>query len=343
MVEFCFPADFLKAWNRRNIFNTNTDAKERLNNLMQFLKKEVEGEDRISLAVAEFGLGKNQEYKSLKKKQFSSENLKNKVPTAMGLLTSTSNSDMKKSCIFCEGLWIKELENNKINLTDIGDSCEVIDILIGADVIGKMLTGRRKVLSSGLVAVETYLEWTLMGKVLQEGPSEENLAMTVLSLFVNEAEISNLWKLDLIGINDTVEKKSKYEIDLQTKKHFLETVTINEEGRYEVCLSWLAISHFCSIISTTTIPSVFDASARLANYPSLNQCLACGPNLIELIPDILLRFRKRKFGVIAGIRKAFLQIKILKADRDFLGFLWWEKIDEKKLRVFFDTQELSLE
>ncbi|GFX76877.1 uncharacterized protein TNCV_3279121 [Trichonephila clavipes] len=122
---------------------------------MQFLKKEVEGEERISLAVAGFGLGKNQECKSLKEKQFSLENLKNK-------------------------------------LTYWDDSCEVIDILIGAYLMRKMLTGRRKVLSSGLVAVETYLGWTLMGKVPQEEPSEENLAMTVLSLFVNEAEIFNL-------------------------------------------------------------------------------------------------------------------------------------------------------
>ncbi|GFT56752.1 uncharacterized protein TNCV_1268661 [Trichonephila clavipes] len=269
MVESCFPADFLKAWNRSNFFSTNTDAKERLNNLMQFLKKEIEGEERIPLAAASFGLGKNLEYKSFKKKQFSSENLRNKVPKAMGLLTSTSISDVKKACIFCEG---------------------------------KMVTGRRKVLSSGLVAVETYLGWTLMGEVPQEEPSEESLAMTVLSLYVNEAGISNLWKLNLIGINDPVEKKSNS--------------------------------------STTPFHPVFDASARLANYPSLNQCFACGPNLIEFILDILLRFREREreFGVIADIRKAFQKINIRKQDRDFLRFLWREKMDEKKLRVFRYTR-----
>ncbi|GFY33686.1 DUF1758 domain-containing protein [Trichonephila clavipes] len=195
------------------------------------LAEEAEEEEWISLAVAGFGLGKNQEYKSLRKKQFSSENLRNKVPTAMGLLTSTSNSDVKKACIFSEGPWIKELEEYEINLTDIGDSCEVINILVGADIMEKLLTARRKFLSSGLVAVETYLGWTLI----------------VIKLS----------------------------------------------------------------ISTTPIRPVFEASAILANYPSLNQCLACGPNLIELIPDILLRFREREFGVIAGIRKAFLQINIL--------------------------------
>ncbi|GFT65428.1 hypothetical protein TNCV_1902031 [Trichonephila clavipes] len=71
--------------------------------------------------------------------------------------------------------WIKKLEE-----TGIGNSCKVIDILIRVDVMRKMITGRRKVLSSGLVAVETYLGWTLMGKVLEEEPSEENFAMTVL-------------------------------------------------------------------------------------------------------------------------------------------------------------------
>ncbi|GFV84465.1 DUF1758 domain-containing protein [Trichonephila clavipes] len=85
--------------------------------------------------------------------------------------------------------------------------------------------------------------------------------------------------------------------------------------------------------STSPICLVFDASARLANYPSLNRSLACGPNLIELIPDIL-QFREREFGVIADIRKAFLQKNIRKEDRDFIRLLWWEKIDEKKLRVF---------
>ncbi|XP_055932046.1 uncharacterized protein LOC129962326 [Argiope bruennichi] len=239
-----------------------------------------------------------------------------------------------------------------------------------------------------------------MGKVPQEESSEENLAITVLSLFVNEAEITNLWKLDSIGINDSVEKKSKNEIDLQTKEHFLETVTINKDGRYEVCLPWSdgksplpenldltrkrldyttsklidmnmyekyenillnwldediieevstnEMSSYGNYLphraviklssSTTPIRQVFDASARLANYPSLNQCLEGGPNLIGLIPNILLRFREGQLGVIADIRKAFLQISIRKEDRDFLRFLWWENREEKKLKAFRHTR-----
>ncbi|GFT90419.1 hypothetical protein NPIL_342661 [Nephila pilipes] len=43
---------------------------------------------------------------------------------------------------------------------------------------------------------------------------------------------------------------------------------------------------------------MFDATTRLFHHSSLNQRLQCGLNLIEFIPDHLLRFRDRKFDVI---------------------------------------------
>jgi hypothetical protein len=44
-------------------------------------------------------------------------------------------------------------------------------------------------------------------------------------------------------------------------------------------------------------------------------------NLTEIIP-VLLRFRLQQIGVIADIRKAFLQISLCPEDRDFLRFPW---------------------
>ena len=58
------------------------------------------------------------------------------------------------------------------------------------------------------------------------------------------------------------------------------------------------------------------------SYPSLNQCLEKGPNLIELVPSSLNRFREKKIGVISDIKSAFLQIEVNKSDRDFLRFFW---------------------
>ncbi|XP_044766589.1 uncharacterized protein LOC123322673 [Coccinella septempunctata] len=84
--------------------------------------------------------------------------------------------------------------------------------------------------------------------------------------------------------------------------------------------------------STTAVRPVFDASARGKNSPSLNQCLEKGPNLIELIPALLTRFRENKIAVIADIKKAFLQISVNTKDRHFLKFLW---VDEKGQEIVY--------
>ncbi|GFW24440.1 integrase catalytic domain-containing protein [Trichonephila clavipes] len=52
MVQSCFQEDFLTAWNRSATSAASTDAKERLTNLMTFLKAETEGEERINFAMA---------------------------------------------------------------------------------------------------------------------------------------------------------------------------------------------------------------------------------------------------------------------------------------------------
>ncbi|GFY71657.1 uncharacterized protein TNIN_495001, partial [Trichonephila inaurata madagascariensis] len=67
--------------------------------------------------------------------------------------------------------------------------------------------------------------------------------------------------------------------------------------------------------ATTKIRPVFDASAREKGKPSLNDCLCKGINLIELIPDILDRFRIYPIGIVADIEKAFLMLSVAPKDR----------------------------
>ncbi|GFU25973.1 integrase catalytic domain-containing protein [Trichonephila clavipes] len=62
--------------------------------------------------------------------------------------------------------------------------------------------------------------------------------MMVLSMFVREATMSDLFSLDVLGISDPFEMKNKREREKLTKLHFEETVRINIEGRYEVSLPW---------------------------------------------------------------------------------------------------------
>jgi len=76
--------------------------------------------------------------------------------------------------------------------------------------------------------------------------------------------------------------------------------------------------HVIKTDNTTKIRPIFDASAVGNKAISFNLCLETGPNLIELILNILLCFRRRKIGVISDIRKAFLQISVTPEDRDVL-------------------------
>jgi hypothetical protein len=59
-----------------------------------------------------------------------------------------------------------------------------------------------------------------------------------------------------------------------------------------------------------------------------------GPNLLELIPKVSLKFREKGIGVISDIKRMFLQISVTQQDRGFLRFLWWLKDDKGKIGVF---------
>ncbi|XP_021966492.1 uncharacterized protein LOC110861672 [Folsomia candida] len=85
---------------------------------------------------------------------------------------------------------------------------------------------------------------------------------------------------------------------------------------------------------TTPVRPVFDASCKTGRNPSLNDCLEKGPNLLELIPSILMRFREKNVGVISDIRKAFQMIDVQDRDCDFLRFLWWTSSEEKTIKIY---------
>lgn len=53
--------------------------------------------------------------------------------------------------------------------------------------------------------------------------SKEYLALSVYSMLMKDAQFTNLWKLDLLGINVAIEKQSKIGIDRQVKKKILVT------------------------------------------------------------------------------------------------------------------------
>ena len=68
---------------------------------------------------------------------------------------------------------------------------------------------------------------------------------------------------------------------------------------------------------------VFDCSAKHLGT-SLNDCLLAGPDLMNSLVGILLRFRLNKIAITCDIEKMFYQFEVNESDRDFLRFLWFE-------------------
>ncbi|OXA42202.1 hypothetical protein Fcan01_23221 [Folsomia candida] len=99
------------------------------------------------------------------------------------------------------GPWIKELADKSIFLSDFTSECPDIEILIGSDYYGSVITG----------------------KVVH--------AMLVTSLLASDWNPSELWNLESLRIQDPVESLSKEERDSEAKQHFLKTVTRSEDGR----------------------------------------------------------------------------------------------------------------
>ena len=81
--------------------------------------------------------------------------------------------------------------------------------------------------------------------------------------------------------------------------------------------------------ATTKMRIVYDASARVSSESlSLNDCLHTGPNLMQDLTGILLKFRTHRIAFTADIEKAFLQIELNNQDRDATRFLWLKDINK---------------
>ncbi|OXA48910.1 uncharacterized protein LOC110854898 [Folsomia candida] len=313
---------------------------------------------------------------------------------------------LRETPVICGGIprvrpgpWVQELRKKKIVLTDWEQSKidnPDVQILIGSDFWGKLVTSKPIKVSSSLVAVNTVFGWTLSGQVSSSSrDGENNVAMSCVKLFLGQGDVSELWNLETIGIKDPAESKTQIERDAEAVVQFTKTVSRKEDGRYSIALPWVggepeiptnkivAMKRLSSQIQklnpekfavydkifkawieekfievvpdadknkpshylphrpvfkpesvTTPVRPVFDASCKVGRAPSLNECLEKGPNLMELIPSILLRFRENEIGVVSDIRKAFQMIEITPRDRDFLRFLWWEDFTCSKVIEF---------
>lgn len=96
------------------------------------------------------------------------------------------------------------------------------------------------------------------------------------------------------------------------------------------------IPHHCvfkQASSTTKLRVVFDASAKDANFQSLNECLLNGPRLQADLLDLLIRFRFFKIAFTADIAKMYRQILMNPTDYKFQLIVWRDDAD-KPIKTF---------
>ncbi|UYV65562.1 hypothetical protein LAZ67_3004702 [Cordylochernes scorpioides] len=297
----------------------------------------------------------------------------------------------------------RELEQRKIKVTDLGNDNPPIELLIGADIYGKLMTGKTLQLDCGLTAMLTHFGWTLLGS-LKEWSEEENsmMVMSMNTMFGDARQdfsISQLWDLDTIGVRDPVEVKSSVEQETAFKNEFLKNISRNKDGRYVVPLPWIEghpplptneIAAHKRLVSTTRklktsskygeydylfrewkreglienvnkarpteivhylphrpvykesastpVRPVFDASCKVDRHPSLNDCLWTGSNCVKKIMELLMRFREKRIGFTADIRRAFQTIEVREEDRDAMRFLWWQNQCKNQVQVYRHTR-----
>ncbi|GBN74317.1 hypothetical protein AVEN_134471-1 [Araneus ventricosus] len=137
---------------------------------------------------------------------------------------------------------LNNLRVNNIELSDVTCNENETDLLIGADLIGKLLTGRCVQLNFGLSAIHTKLGWTVIGKETGLYSSNDYPVMdsvqTVLSLYVNNASLRELGDIESLGIREPIENVSERKAFDEQLKEFHEKLTVLPDDRCEIESPW---------------------------------------------------------------------------------------------------------
>jgi len=90
--------------------------------------------------------------------------------------------------------------------------------------------------------------------------------------------------------------------------------------------------------ATTKCTVVLDSSAKMHDGQSLNSCLLKGPKLQPDLGHVLIRFRCHRIGIMADIKKMFLQIKLKRQDQNNHRFLWRNQHTDQSPEVYCMTR-----
>ncbi|XP_047988456.1 uncharacterized protein LOC125228052 [Leguminivora glycinivorella] len=359
-VESALPESVLRAWQRSHA--TEEKGDDHLNRLMKFLKREVESEERIQLARSGIASGDSlhsvptqqptaacfvsTEDAELQRNNITLSDVGDAAAPDIGLLIGADHAGALLTKSFLE------LNNNLV----------AIKTKFGWTLQGPIITNACSVLTNVVLVNNLQISelWDLETLGIRDPAEVANKAKT-------DTVIMDQFR-DSIKIND----EGRYEVDLPWKpnlgellddKHLAEKRLMSTTQKLEklkefdnyghVFEDWLNdgiieevddaskpkhyLCHHAVIKNTsltTRVRPVFDASARDYNGNSLNSFLEKGFNCLELIPKLLIKFRKHAIGITSDIKKAFLQISLKKEDRQYLSFLWWKNNERKEFITY---------
>ena len=92
---------------------------------------------------------------------------------------------------------------------------------------------------------------------------------------------------------------------------------------------WYLVHHSVYHKVKKRIRVVFDCSRKCAGV-SLNDKLIGGPDLMNSLVGVLLRFRESFFAVKGDIEQMFMQIRVPREHSDYMRVLWWPQGDVEK-------------
>ncbi|GFU60552.1 uncharacterized protein TNCV_1729831 [Trichonephila clavipes] len=112
-----------------------------------------------------------------------------------------------------------------------------IDLLVGSNVLGRILMKKCCELDSGLSVVETKLGNTVIGMQDDVCHIDKNV-MTTLSMYVRNFKLTDLRSLENLGISNPTLEESKQNSYEDALDDFQQKLTILPNGRYELQLPW---------------------------------------------------------------------------------------------------------
>ncbi|KAF2900956.1 hypothetical protein ILUMI_05237 [Ignelater luminosus] len=331
LVSSCLPAEILRTWKRKGR-GAVSSSKVMLESLLKFLKYEVEADQKIAMSLDGFGLtvshsprveqnkGKtnnNNRFKNCK------ETTQRKVPTVAGLLT-TVKDEHKGDCIFySSGHRSQEFKIKHGNHERI-----IRALLDSASQKSYMPKSTAKEMGYLLDRCEP-IQHALFGGYTTEATQPNAYTITLSSLEGDYTYSFEAIDHHIIYGNIAPILSGPWLKELKLYNIYLSDV--NTDGAIEVLLDTDVVESILTGRKKEVRNGMIAFQTKLGwtlmgkVSKDTNNCKGFSMNFLSLkkkIPEILTRFRMNKLGIVAHIRRAFLQLSIVPEDRDYLRFFW---------------------